>query len=125
MKLVVLVTALALIEYITFGLLVGRARARYGVAAPAVSGDPIFERYHRVHQNTLESLVIFLPSLWLFATYVSEPIAAGLGLVFIVGRAMYARLYVLDPPRRSLGVAIHFSATAILLLGGTLGALLS
>jgi uncharacterized MAPEG superfamily protein len=104
---------------------VGRARARYGVAAPAVSGDPIFERYHRVHQNTLESLVIFLPSLWLFATYVSEPIAAGLGLVFIVGRAMYARLYVLDPPRRSLGVAIHFSATAILLLGGTLGALLS
>jgi uncharacterized MAPEG superfamily protein len=125
MKLVVLVTALALIEYITFGMLVGRARARYGVAAPAVSGDPIFERYHRVHQNTLESLVIFLPSLWLFATYVSEPIAAGLGLIFIVGRAMYARLYVLDPPRRGLGVGITFSATAILLLGGTVGALLS
>ena len=125
MKLVVLVTALALLEYLAFGILVGRARGRYGVSAPAVTGDPVFERYHRVHQNMLEGLVVFLPSLWIFATYVSEPVAALLGAVFIVGRAVYARLYILDPPRRSVGVAIHFSATAILLLGGMFGALLS
>ncbi len=124
MKLVVLVTALALVEYIVFGMLVGRARAQYGVDAPAVTGHPVFERYHRVHQNTLENLVIFLPSLWLFATYVSEPIAALLGAVVLVGRAIYARLYVLEPARRGVGVAIHFSATTILLIGGTIGALL-
>lgn len=125
MKLVVLVTGLALLEYLIFGVLVGRARGRYGVSAPAVTGDPVFERYHRVHQNMLEGLVVFLPSLWLFATYVNAPLAALLGAVFIAGRAIYARLYILDPPRRSLGVAIHFSATAILLLGGTIGALVS
>jgi glutathione S-transferase len=73
----------------------------------------------------LEGLVVFLPSLWLFATYVSEPVAALLGAVFIAGRAVYARLYILEPSRRGVGVGIHFSATVILLLGGTLGALLS
>lgn len=125
MKLVVLVGAVALLEYIVFGFMVGRARARYNVRAPAVTGDPVFERYHRVHQNTLENLVIFLPSLWLFATYVSAPIAAALGALFIVGRAVYARLYVLDPERRGLGVAIHFTATIVLLVGGTIGALLA
>jgi glutathione S-transferase len=124
MKLVVLVATLALLEYVTFGYLVGRARGRYGVAAPAVTGHPIFERYHRVHQNTLENLVIFLPGLWLFATYVSEPVAALLGAVFIVGRAVYARRYVSDPPRRGLGVMLSFPIGLILLVGGAIGALL-
>lgn len=122
MDLVVLVAAVALLEYVYFGFQVGRARDRYGVAAPAVSGDAIFERYHRVHQNTLENLVIFLPGLWLFATYVSETIAALLGVVFIVGRAVYARLYVQDPPRRSVGVMMSFPIGLILLIGGTIGA---
>ena len=122
MRFVVLVAALALLEYIYFGFQVGRARAKYGVDAPAVTGHPIFERYHRVHQNTLENLVIFLPGLWLFATYVNEAVAAGLGLVFIVGRALYARLYVQDPPRRSPGVLLSFPIGVILLVGGTIGA---
>jgi len=90
---------------------------------PAVAGHPIFERYHRVHQNTLENLVIFLPGLWLFATYVSAQIAAVLGAVFVVGRAVYARLYVKDPPRRGPGVMLSFPVAMILLIGGTLGAL--
>lgn len=124
MKFVVLVAAAALLEYVYFGFQVGRARGKYGVAAPAVTGDPIFERYHRVHQNTLENLVIFLPGLWLFAVYVDELAAALLGVVFIVGRAVYARLYVQDPPRRSAGVMMSFPIALILLLGGTIGALL-
>jgi uncharacterized membrane protein YecN with MAPEG domain len=123
MKYVILVAAIALLEYVYFGFQVGRARGTYGVAAPAVTGDPIFERYHRVHQNTLENLVIFLPGLWLFATYVSPTIAALLGVVFIVGRALYARLYVQDPPRRSVGVMLSFPVGLILLIGGTIGAL--
>ncbi len=124
MKFVILVAAVALLEYVYFGFQVGRARGKYGVAAPAVTGDPIFERYHRVHQNTLENLVIFLPGLWLFATYVSAPIAALLGVVFIVGRAVYAQLYVQEPARRSTGVMMSFPIGLILLIGGTIGAFL-
>jgi uncharacterized MAPEG superfamily protein len=124
MKFVILVAAIALLEYVYFGFQVGQARAKYGVAAPAVTGNPIFERYHRVHQNTLENLIIFLPGLWLFATYVSEPIAAVLGIVFILGRAVYARLYVQDPPRRSVGVMMSFPIGLMLLIGGVIGAFL-
>ena len=59
MELVAIVILLALIEYNIFGILVGRARAKYNVPAPATSGDPVFERYCRVHQNTLEQLMVF------------------------------------------------------------------
>jgi uncharacterized MAPEG superfamily protein len=124
MKFVILVAAIALLEYVYFGFQVGQARGKYGVAAPAVTGDPIFERYHRVHQNTLENLVVFLPGLWLFATYVSEPIAALLGIVFIVGRAVYARLYVQDPARRRAGVIMSFPIGLLLLIGGVIGVFL-
>ena len=124
MQFVILVATVALLEYVYFGFQVGRARAKYGVPAPAVTGDPIFERYHRVHQNTLENLVIFLPGLWLFATYVSEMVAVLLGVVFILGRAVYARLYVEDPPRRSIGVMMSFPIGLILLIGGAVGAFL-
>jgi len=123
MEFVILVGTVALLEYAFFGYQVGRARGRYGVEPPAVAGHPIFERYHRVHQNTLENLVIFLPGLWLFATYVSAQIAAVLGAVFVVGRAVYARLYVEDQPRRGPGVMLSFPVAMILLIGGTLGAL--
>ncbi len=55
MELVTIVIALALIEYSVFGMLVGKARGKYGIDAPAITGNPIFERYYRVHQNTLEN----------------------------------------------------------------------
>ena len=60
-----LVTVLALIEYMILGVMVGQARGRYKIEAPATTGDPMFERYFRVHQNTLESLIVFLPALWI------------------------------------------------------------
>jgi uncharacterized MAPEG superfamily protein len=123
MKLVVLVAVAALLEYVWFGYQVGQARGRYGVAAPAVTGDPMFERYHRVHQNTLENLILFLPGLWIFATYVSAGLAALLGVVFIVGRAIYYQRYIQDPPNRSLGVMLSFPVALILLVGGAIGAL--
>jgi uncharacterized MAPEG superfamily protein len=125
MEPVAIVLALALIEYFVFGLLVGRARGQYGVEAPATTGHPVFERYHRVHQNTLEQLAIFVPALWMFGVYVSAPIAALLGLVFIVGRFVYLRGYVEDPKKRSTGTLITLVAQAILLVGGGVGALLA
>jgi len=125
MELVALVLALALIEYFVFGIMVGRARGQYGVEAPATTGHPIFERYHRVHQNTLEQLAIFIPALWMFGAYVNPAVAALLGLVFIAGRIVYLRGYVEDPKKRSTGTFITLFAQAILLVGGGVGALLA
>lgn len=125
MNLVAAVAALALIEYITIQLLTGNARGKYGVKAPATSGHPIFERWYRVQLNTIEQLVVFLPGLYLFAAYVSTTVAAILGLVFIAGRALYARGYVEDPEKRGLGFGVGFAATAVLVLGGLVGALLA
>ena len=94
---VALVTVAALLTYFWMGLRVGQARAKCGVAAPAMTGDPILERHIRVHYNTLEWLPIFLAAMWLFAVYWNDLIAAGLGVVWIVGRILYARGYVADP----------------------------
>lgn len=125
MQWVAIVAALAGIEYLVFVYLCGQARGRYGVAAPATAGDPAFERYFRVQNNTVEQLVVFFPGLLLFATYVSEGGAAGLGLVFVVGRALYARGYLVDPARRGPGFALTLLANALLLLGGFVGALVA
>jgi len=122
MELVTIVIALALIEYAVFGMFVGWARGKYGVTAPAVSGDPIFERYYRVQQNTLEVLVLFIPGVWMFGHYVSASVAAGLGVIFIVGRFLYFRGYVADPKARSLGFALSFFPALILVIGGLIGA---
>ncbi len=118
------VAALALLEYLAIGILTGQARGKYGVKAPAVSGHPIFERWFRVQQNTLEQLVVFLPALFLFASYVSPTWAGWLGLVFIVGRALYARSYVADPDSRTLGFALTFVPNVVLVIGALLGAIL-
>jgi uncharacterized MAPEG superfamily protein len=120
--LVLFVIALALLEYFVFGFLVGRARGTYNVPAPATSGNPIFERYFRVHQNTLEQLVIFVPCMLIFSQVVSTRIAAGLGLVFIVGRLLYLRGYVADPAKRGPGFLIGALAQVSLLLGSVIGA---
>ncbi len=122
MELVTIVIALALIEYSVFGILVGRARGKYGIDAPAITGNPIFERYYRVHQNTLEILVLFVPGMIIFAQYVSADVAAGLGIIFIAGRFLYLRAYVADPKSRSIGFALSYIPAQILVIGGLVGA---
>jgi uncharacterized MAPEG superfamily protein len=85
---------------------VGRARALYGIKAPATTGHPGFERAFRVQMNTLEATVMFLPSLWLAATY-GAPLWAGLaGLLWVAGRVWYALAYLRDPARREGGFAV-------------------
>ncbi len=123
MNFVAVVAALALIEYMAIVLRTGRARQTYGVKAPATTGDPIFERHYRVQQNTVEQLVVFFPALFLFARYVSTSVAGVLGLIFIVGRILYARGYVADPEKRGPGFGVSFGANAILTLGALIGAL--
>ncbi len=90
--------------------------------APATSGQPDFERYYRVQMNTLEQLVIFIPALWTFATFVNGDVAAILGAAFIVGRAMYFFGYVKAAEKRSAGFGLSTLATLALLIGGIIGA---
>jgi glutathione S-transferase len=112
-----LVTCLALLFYFYTSIRVAKARAAYKIKAPAISGNPDFERVFRVQMNTLEWLPIFLPSLWLFAVYVSDLYAALAGVVWIVGRVLYMTGYEKAAEKRSLGYLIQLLATAVLLLG--------
>jgi glutathione S-transferase len=121
---VTIVAMLALLEYFFFSIKVGQARGKYGVKAPATTGNEHFERYHRVHQNTMEQLVMFLPSLFTFASLVSEIWAAILGVVFIIGRALYFNLYIGNPDKRGPGVLISLLATAVLIIGSLVGAIM-
>ena len=114
---VALVTLLALLVYLWMFMRVGSARGRLGVEAPAVTGHPEFERHFRVQANTLEGLIVFLPALWLFAVYLNEMVAAGLGLVWVIGRVMYMLSYAKDPKTRSAGFGIQALATVALLFG--------
>jgi len=120
-ELVGLVTIFAVFEYAIFAFLVGLARGRTGVVAPVISGNPEFERYFRVQQNTLERLVIFIPSLWVFSYFVNPTAGAIAGVVFIVSRAAYCIGYVSDPPKRKLGYNLGELANNVLMLGSIIG----
>jgi hypothetical protein len=117
-----IVTALALIQFTVFGFRVGGARGRFGVKAPATTGNDTFERYFRVQQNTMELLVVFVPGLYLFSHYFNPLIAAALGVIYLIGREVYAASYVKDPAKRSAGYGMSFLPAMILLAGGLIGA---
>lgn len=118
-----IVGLLSVVQLIVFVVLVGRARGRYGVAAPATSGHPVFERYYRVQMNTVESLIVFLPALWLAARYWSPKYAAILGVIYLAGRMLYLFAYVSDPKKRSLGYSLSMAPTMALVIAALVGAI--
>ena len=113
MNYVDLVGVLAIIQLVFFGLLVGRARGRYGVKAPAVSGHEMFERAYRVQMNTLELMVAFLPALFIASRYWPQAYIAGAGAVYLVGRLIYWRSYTAAPASRGLGFALLVAGLAL------------
>lgn len=117
-----IVMVLALTQFIIFGIKVGSARAKYGVKAPATTGNAIFERHFRVQQNTLELLVILIPGLYVFSRYCNPLWAAALGAVYLVGREIYAATYVKNPAGRSLGYGLSALPLVILTAGSGIGA---
>lgn len=122
MALVNLIVALALLQFFAFVTAVGRAREKYNVAAPATTGNEVFERYFRVQMNTLELLIMFVPAIWMFGFYVSANVAAGLGAIYLIGRCVYYFAYVKDPKKRSLGYGLSAGPVAALVIGALVGA---
>ena len=118
-----LVTLLAVLFYFFTSARVGRARMALGIKAPATTGHPDFERAFRVQMNTLEAMPAFLPSLWLFAIYISDTIAAGVGLIWIIGRILYFVGYMKDAEKRGPGFGISALAS-IVLWAGAIGAVM-
>ena len=116
-----LVTLLAVLLYFYTGILVAKARGKFGVKAPATTGNPDFERVFRVQMNTLEWMPIVLPVLWLFALYVNDWGAAALGLIWIVGRIIYISGYTQAADKRHRGFSIQAFATIALFIGAVGG----
>jgi glutathione S-transferase len=112
-----LVTVLALALYFVLTINVGRARAKYSVPVPQMSGNPDFERVVRVHANTVEQIIFFLPLLWLFSWYVSPIWGSVTGTFWILGRILYAWGYYQATEKRGPGFSIASLSSMILLLG--------
>jgi uncharacterized MAPEG superfamily protein len=117
-----LATVLAIIVYFALGVVVGRARGTYGVDAPATTGHIEFEKRNRVQLNTLEQIVMLLPLLWLAVGVLGDTWAALAGLVWSLGRIIYARAYYADPAKRSLGFTLTLLPTLVLLVATVIGA---
>lgn len=124
MNLIHIVALLAVIQFFYFGVKVGRARVQYGIKAPAVTGHEMFERAYRVQMNTLEQLVGFLPALLIAGNYWPQAVIAPIGVVYLVGRALYRQRYMQDPARRAPGFLLTVLATGILLAAGLVGAVM-
>ena len=123
MNYVHIVAVLAVFQLFFFGILVGRARAKYGVRAPATSGHELFERAFRVQMNTLEQLVGFLPALLIASVYWPNAIVAGIGVIYLLGRFLYRRSYVADPAKRGPGFLLTVIPSFTLLVAALAGAI--
>ena len=99
----------------------GWARGKYRVEAPATTGHPAFERAYRVQMNTLESTLMFLPTLWLAVHYGYALWAGIAGLVWVVGRVWYALAYLGNASKRGPGYMVSMVGWAALLVMGVIG----
>ncbi|HET9034125.1 MAG TPA: MAPEG family protein [Dokdonella sp.] len=125
MSIVDLLIVLALSQYIFFTVRVGKARGTYGISAPATTGNPVFERFYRVQTNTLEMLIMLIPSTWIASSYWNPIFVAAMIVIYLVGRQIYYASYIKEPKKRSLGFFLTVLPIFILLISAATGALMS
>lgn len=125
MNYVHIVALLAVLQFFVFGFFVGRARGKYGVNAPATSGHEMFDRAFRVHMNTMEQIIGFLPALLIAGLYWPNGIVAGVGVVYLVGRFLYRATYLENPGKRTLGFVLTVLPILALWFAAFLGAVIT
>jgi glutathione S-transferase len=114
---VAIITLLTGLVCFGMALTVARAHAKTGILAPTMTGNAYLERCIRAHANTLEWIPMFLPALWLFAVFWSSLWASILGSVWIAGRILYFRGYVVAPEKRFPGFFLQSTAVVLLSFG--------
>ena len=124
-KLTALVTVAALLYTFFLSFKVGSLRGPKNVPAPATTGDPEFERAFRIHSNTNEQLILFLPLLWISVSVVGDMWAALVGLIWLIGRVIYASSYMANPEKRGTGMIITLLGTTILAIISLYGIVMS
>ena len=116
-----LITLLTVLLMFITSVIVGKARVKYEIMAPATSGHEVFDRAYRVQMNTLEAAAMMLPSMWIYAIFNGETGAFAMGVIWLLGRAWYAQSYLTNPVRRGPGFGIAFVALAGLWFGALVG----
>ncbi|KAF9179782.1 Microsomal glutathione S-transferase 3 [Haplosporangium sp. Z 767] len=118
------VSVLSSVLVTVFGAKVGSYRKTAGVPLPNMYADEaeakndkkkmIFNCKQRVHQNTLEGFSSYLISL-MIAGVRYPTAAAGLGLVWCLGRMAYSYGYTSgDPNKRTMGAFGHIGDLGLL-----------
>ena len=120
---VALVSALSIFVYYLTLLNAGIGRVKFGIPAPSHDGPEDYVRRVRAHMNTVEHLVMFLPSMWTFALLVSPFWAAALGAIWPVGRLFYMIGYTRSAPLRRPGLYVTMPSIYIFILGSIIGAI--
>ncbi|WP_022704697.1 MAPEG family protein [Pseudorhodobacter ferrugineus] len=124
MPAIAFVAALAVVQYLAFGWLTGRARAKSGLKAPAMTGDAGFERMYRVQMNTIEVMMAFLPALYLASLFWPAYVVAPIAAIYLIGRHLFWRAYVTDPAKRGLGFMLSIVPVFVLLILALIGAVM-
>ncbi len=125
MDIIALLIILAVLQFMAFSFLVGPARVKYEVKAPATTGNEDWQRRFRVHQNTMEQLVAFVPAIYLCAVYANQTVAIVCGVIYLIGRCIYAYTYIKDPKTRALGMILSFFPTLAMVLAALGGVLMN
>jgi glutathione S-transferase len=117
MALMCIMTLLMLLVYMWTGIMLGKARGKHGVHAPATHGPDDFNRVYRAHVNTLEQLVLALPAFWIFTLFQAARWAALLMGIWIIARVAYVLLYSKDAEKRGPAFGIGYLTTFVAILG--------
>ena len=84
--------------------------------SPEIYSDRNFMIAYRNQMNFLENLILFLPTMWIFAYNVSDGLAALIGFGYVSGRVLYARNYPRDYAH-ARGFQIALACFVFLLVG--------
>ena len=79
-----------------------------------IYSDPKFMIAFRNQMNLLEHLILFMPTLWIFAFGFSDGLAAVVGLGYFIGRLLYARSY---PHSHRVGFMLAWVSMLVLMIG--------